>query len=378
MAVAKTIGVGALIIVLGAAAAGLGAWDVWQRMHEPYRGYGGTEQFVDIPSGASTPAIGRRLADAHVVSDPRIFRAALWWSNRGRALKAGEYRFDQPMTMLEVIDKLARGDVYEHRITFPEGLTIEEMSKLFEKDGFGKASDFLDASTRVERIHNLDPDAKDLEGYLFPETYSLPHNAPAAVLIDAMVDRFKVIYGASLRDEATANGLTTRQVVTLASLVEKETGNPEERPIVAAVYLNRRKIGMAMQADPTVVYVLEKAHRYDGNIRKDDLAIDSPYNTYKYPGLPPGPIASPGKASLEAVLAPADVSYLYFVSRNDGSHVFATTLAEHDRNVKKFQVDYFREQRRLERQQASAATAATSRPTSASRATPRSSRASVR
>jgi UPF0755 protein len=140
-------------------------------------------------------------------------------------------------------------------------------------------------------------------------------------------------------------GLTTRQVVTLASLVEKETGKPEERSMVAAVYLNRMKIGMAMQADPTIVYVLEKAHRYDGNIRKEDLSVDSPYNTYKYPGLPPGPIASPGRASLEAVLAPADVPYLYFVSRNDGSHVFATTLAEHDRNVKKYQIDYFRAQK---------------------------------
>jgi UPF0755 protein len=345
MAVAKTLRSVALVIVLAGGAAAFGGWHVWQRMHEPYRGYAGAEQFVDIPSGASTPTIGRRLADAHIVSDARIFRVALWWSNRGRTLKAGEYRFDQPMTMFDVIDRLARGDVYAHRITFPEGLTIEEMSKLFEKDGFGKASDFTEASTRVERLRDLDPNAKDLEGYLFPETYSLQHNAPATLLIDAMVDRFKVIYTASMRAQAAAMGLTTRQVVTLASLVEKETGKPEERSMVAAVYLNRMKIGMAMQADPTIVYVLEKAHRYDGNIRKEDLSVDSPYNTYKYPGLPPGPIASPGRASLEAVLAPADVPYLYFVSRNDGSHVFATTLAEHDRNVKKYQIDYFRAQK---------------------------------
>jgi UPF0755 protein len=136
--------------------------------------------------------------------------------------------------------------------------------------------------------------------------------------------------------------LTTRQAVTLASLVEKETGKADERSLVAAVYRNRLKIGMAMQADPTVVYALRKAGNYDGNIRKEDLSLDSPYNTYRYPGLPPGPIAAPGKASLEAALKPADVPYLYFVSRNDGSHVFARTLAEHNRNVREFQVLYFR------------------------------------
>ena len=365
-----------LTVLVIAAFAGVTAWQAWQSMNTPYRGYEGTEQFVDIPPGSTTPAIGRRLADARVVSDARLFRVALWWSNRGRTLKAGEYRFDQPMTVFDVIEKLVRGEVYEHRITFPEGLTIEEMSKLFEKDGFGKASDFVSAAQNADRVRDLDPNAGDLEGYLFPETYSLPHNAPASVLVNAMVDRFKVVYAEPMRLQAEGVGLTTRQVVTLASLVEKETGKPEERPIIAAVYLNRMKIGMAMQADPTVVYVLEKAHRYDGNIRKDDLSVESPYNTYKYPGLPPGPIAAPGKASLEAVLAPADVPYLYFVSRNDGSHVFSQTLAEHERNVRKYQIEYFRKLRQLPTTNHQLPTSA--RPTSASRATPRSSRASGR
>jgi UPF0755 protein len=173
----------------------------------------------------------------------------------------------------------------------------------------------------------------------------MPRHVPASRVIGAMVDRFRSIYGEEMRTRAAAEGLTVRQLVTLASIVEKETGKPEERPMVAAVYRNRMKIGMPMQADPTIVYALQKAHRYNGNIRRDDLAMDSPYNTYKYPGLPPGPIASPGKASLEAALMPADVPYLYFVSRNDGSQVFASTLAEHDRNVRKFQVEYFRNER---------------------------------
>jgi UPF0755 protein len=153
------------------------------------------------------------------------------------------------------------------------------------------------------------------------------------------------VFGEEMRTRAATEGLTTRQVVTLASLIEKETGKPEERPLVAAVFRNRLKIGMPMQADPTIVYALERAHRYNGNIRKDDLSMDSPYNTYKYPGLPPGPIASPGKASLEAALMPADVPYLYFVSRNDGSHVFAKTLAEHASNVRKYQLEFFRNRR---------------------------------
>jgi UPF0755 protein len=159
------------------------------------------------------------------------------------------------------------------------------------------------------------------------------------------VKRFLEVYDEGLRREAAARGLTTREAVTLASLVEKETSRAEERPIVAAVYHNRRRLGMPMQCDPTVIYALQRAGRWNGNITRDDLGFDSPYNTYRYPGLPPGPIASPGRASLEAAVRPAAVSYLYFVSRNDGSHVFATTLDEHNRNVQEFQIRYFREKR---------------------------------
>jgi UPF0755 protein len=215
--------------------------------------------------------------------------------------------------------------------------------------GFGRATDFTAAARDVSAIKALDPAAPDLEGYLFPETYALPRGVPASRLIATMVDRFLAIYTDDLRQSAEAQGLATRQVVTLASLVEKETGKAEERPLVAAVYRNRMKIGMGMQADPTVVYALQKAGRYDGNIRREDLQFDSPYNTYKYAGLPPGPIASPGKASLEAALAPAEVPYIYFVSRNDGSHVFAETLAQHNANVHEYQVLYFRRQREEER-----------------------------
>jgi UPF0755 protein len=164
--------------------------------------------------------------------------------------------------------------------------------------------------------------------------------------VAAMVERFEKVFTPDLQHAAAAHGLTTRQAVTLASIVEKETAKPEERPLVAAVYANRLRIGMALQCDPTVIYALAKAGRYDGNVHKADLSYDSPYNTYRYPGLPPGPIASPGKAALEAAVHPADASFLYFVSRNDGSHEFARTLDEHNHNVQKFQIQYFRDKRR--------------------------------
>jgi len=171
----------------------------------------------------------------------------------------------------------------------------------------------------------------------------------AATLVGAMVARFRQLFTSDMQQAAQALELTPREAVTLASLVEKETAQPAERPIVAAVYLNRLRLGMGMQADPTVIYALQRAGRYNGNLRRDDLSFDSPYNTYRYSGLPPGPIASPGLASLQAAVAPATVDYLYFVSRNDGSHVFARTLVEHNENVRQYQVLYFREQRAKQR-----------------------------
>jgi UPF0755 protein len=333
-----------LAVLLGLAAAG-GVWFVYQRAHQPYRGFTGAEQFVDIAPGTGAAAIGRRLAEAGVVRDAQTFRAALWLSGRARELKAGEYRFDREASPLEVIDRLARGDVYKRLITFREGLTIPEMAQVFEERGFGPAADFEKAARKAALIAELDPAATDLEGYLFPETYALPRGTSADELVGQMVGLFKRLYAEPLRAEAAAAGLTTRQVVTLASLVEKETARAEERPLVAAVYRNRVKIGMGMQADPTVIFALQRAGRYDGNLSREDLQFDSPYNTYRYAGLPPGPIASPGLASIEAAVRPAPVQHLYFVSRNDGSHVFADTLAEHNRNVQRWQVRYFSERR---------------------------------
>ena len=338
-----------VVVVLVAGGAAASVFYMVNRIQQPYKGFPEPERFVEIPSGTGAAEIRRRLVEAGVVSDELSFRAALMWTGQSRALKAGEYRFDRPMSVVDVVEKLARGDIYEHPITFPEGLTIREMAEIVESHGFGKADEFIKAARDGSLVNDLDPAAKDLEGYLFPETYTLPRGTPVATLVSLMVERFRDTYTTLEAKRSGQADLSTRQIVTLASLVEKETGKAEERPLVAAVYRNRLDKNMAMQADPTVVYALVQAGTYDGNIRKRDLSFDSPYNTYKYAGLPPGPIASPGRAALEAALAPADVDYLYFVSRNDGSHAFAETLAKHNANVQEYQVLYFQKQR-LERQ----------------------------
>ena len=328
-----------LVLAAGATLAGVAVRD---RVYDPYRGFAGSEQFVVIAPGTGTGAIRRSLVESGIVRDELTFRAALWWTGRALDLQAGEYRFDRPLGAVDVVERIASGDVFTRPITFPEGLTIEEMAEIFESRGFGAAADFEAAAANPSLVRAVDDEAVDLEGYLFPETYSLPRDTPASRLVAMMVDRFLTTFVDQWRRAAVEQGLTVRQVVALASLVEEETGAPEERPVVAAVYRNRLRIGMLLQADPTVVYAMRLAGTYAGNIRRTDLAMDSPYNTYRYAGLPPGPIAAPGAAALAAVLTPADVNYLYFVSRNDGTHAFARTLAEHNRNVREFQVLYFR------------------------------------
>ena len=334
-----------LLVILVLVACAAGGWWFYTGISRPYRGYDAAEQFVEIPPGTGTVAIARRLADAGVVHDVNSFRLALWVTGAGRRLQAGEYRFDQPMSARQVADKIARGEVYTHPITFPEGLTIRQMAAIYESKGFGDAKSFIAAAAHGDLVHDIDPTAADLEGYLFPDTYTLPRRATADQLVGRMVAGFKKALTPDIVDTANGRGLNVRQLVTLASIVEKETGAKEERPLVAAVYSNRLRIGMGLQCDPTVIYALERAGRYDGNLRRDDLHFDSPYNTYRYAGLPPGPIANPGRASLAAAASPADAEYIYFVSKNDGTHAFATTLDEHNRNVQQYQVKYFRDRR---------------------------------
>jgi len=339
---------GLVVIVLGAVVGGA-AWWLRQQAQAPFRGFAGEPVFVDVPPGTGPRSIGARLVAAGVVKDDLTFRTALWLTGRARELKAGEYRFVEAQSAVEVVETLAAGAIYTRPVTFREGLTIGEMADVYAESGLGSRDAFVAAAGDASLIRDLDAAATDLEGYLFPDTYPVPRLTPAATLVAQMVRGFRAALTPDLIARAAADGLTVRQVVTLAALVEKETAQDAERPIVAAVYRNRHRIGMGMQADPTVIFALQRAGKWDGNLSRDDLQFDSPYNTYRYRGLPPGPIAAPGRRALEAVVAPASVNYLYFVSRNDGTHVFATTLAEHNRNVYEWQVKFFRDRRARER-----------------------------
>ena len=329
-----------MLVVAGVAAGG--AFVVNDRLSRPYQGYEGEEQFVEIQPGERPAAIADTLVAAGVVRDRWTFRLALARSGAARRLQAGEYRFDRPMTAAQVVEAIEHGRVFVRSVTFPEGLTIREMAKIFEARGFGSAASFASAAREaVSLVQDIDPSAPDLEGYLFPATYALPRRAGAPQLVRLMVARFRDVFTQDLEAAARAQGLSPRQAITLASLVEKETAKADERPVVAGVYLRRLKVGMPLQCDPTVIYALTLRNQYDGNLTRANLLVDSPYNTYRYPGLPPGPIAAPSRASVEAASRPEQVDYLYFVSRNDGSHVFARTLDEHNRNVSKYQQEYF-------------------------------------
>ena len=336
-----------LLIVLAALATG--AWAArrqYLRLEAPYRGFAGVEQFVDLPSGTGPNAIGRLLVEAGVVCDMTTWRLAVWRSGEATSLKAGEYRFADAMTPGDVVRTIARGDVYLKSITFREGLTIRQMARVFEDAGFGPAPAFLAAAGNAVLVSGFDPAARTLEGYLFPDTYLMPRRSSAADLVRRMVSRFESVMTEDRRQAAAARGLSVREAVTMASLVEKETAKPDERPLVSAVYHNRLTRRMGLQCDPTVIYALELRGRFNGNLTRADLRTDSPYNTYRYAGLPPGPIAAPGLASLEAAVRPAAVAFLFFVSRNDGTHAFASTLGDHNRNVLKYQVQYFRQKPR--------------------------------
>lgn len=335
----------ACVLLAGAGAAALAWQELLARIEEPHPGIAAAGVFVEIEPGDSVVAIAGRLVAAGIVADEWTFRFAVRRSGRDRDLQAGEYFFDVPVSPQAVVAKIAAGRVHLRPITFPEGLTLPAMAAIVEAKGLGSAEAFAAAASRTALIADLDPEATDLEGYLFPETYSLPRRATVDHLVTAMVAQFRTVFDADLRARAAARGLSVREAVTLASVIQRETGSGAEHALVSAVFNNRLRIGMPLQSDPTVIYALEQAGAYDGNLTRANMRVDSPYNTYRYGGLPPGPIAAPGRDVLQAALDPADATYLYFVSRNDGTHAFANTLREHNRNVREFQVEYFRRRR---------------------------------
>jgi UPF0755 protein len=354
-----------LLLFLLLALLAAGGWMAWMVLH-PFRGYSGPFQDVVVPSGMSAARILDRLAAAGVVADARLARLYLVYVLRNPPLQAGEYRFSAPLATPDVLRKLVRGDVIFHPVTLVEGLSMEETAAVLARAGAGRLPSLLQAMRSPERIVDLDPLATDLEGYLFPETYRFAAGISEQEVVASLVKTFRD-RSAPLRVTLTSQPKQgdaphdLHALVTLASIVEKEAHESAERPVIAAVYLNRLRLKMGLGADPTVIFALKRLGRWDGTIHKDDLRVDSPYNTYRYAGLPPGPICSPGLASLEAAAHPAAVPYLYFVSRNDGTHVFSTTLAEHNRNVDIWQKRYWRE-RRLEARRKGASGAVPARP----------------
>jgi len=288
------------------------------------------EKLVQLKPGSSARHIAADLAGAGIVRSQYAF--LLWHYLHGRKpLKAGEYAFDHRATTREVYDRIARGDVYFQTLVVPEGYNIFDIATAVEEAGLGKREDFLKvARTETALVRDLDPQAPSLEGYLFPDTYHFTRTQSLHDMAAAMVRRF--------RQAARDAGLTGNfhDVVTMASIVEKETGAPAERPEVASVFYNRLEKHMVLATDPSVIYAALLNNRYSGVIHQSDLHFDSPYNTYRYAGLPPGTIANPGLASLKAALHPAQTDYLYFVSDNQGHHRFARTDAEHATNVQAY------------------------------------------
>ena len=312
-----------LFLLAVLAAAGFAAWLLYVPVTPP-----SGQTFVLLHPGYSTRHIAAELKKDGIIRSETAF--LLWHLARPKpSLKAGEYLFERGATLPQVYDRIVRGDIYFHVVTIPEGYTMFDIAKAIEDAGLGSAADFLHiAETRTQLISDLAPQAKSLEGYLFPNTYQFTRTQNLEEMAAVMVHQFRQV----AQQVGLVSGDVPR-VVTMASIIEKETAAPEERARVASVYYNRLAQKMALDADPSVIYAELLQGTYRGSLHHDDLAVNSPYNTYRFPGLPPGPIGNPGRSALEAALRPESTKFLYFVSDGNGHHRFATTLAEHDRNV---------------------------------------------
>ena len=312
----------------------LGAGYVYLALYLPYQGFSSGGVYVDIPRKASLRTIARLLEENGVVRSRLVFEG-LCRSRKGRTLEAGEYFFDHPATSFEVYDAIANGRVYYKEFVVPEGLTMFDIAQLADSEGFVSRDEFLAAARDASLIRDLAPAAPSLEGFLFPATYEFPRHMTGNAMTEAMLKKFRQEWSALVSTEAPAHA-SVLDVVTLASLVERETPRPEERPHVAGVFENRLRIGQPLQCDPTVAYALTLAGEYTGKLSSNDLHFASPYNTYRNRGLPPGPIANPGAAALRAALDPPPTKDLYFVANTEGGHFFSKTLQEHNRNVARY------------------------------------------
>jgi UPF0755 protein len=339
---ALKIGVLAILAAL-ITVGGFVAYVAWE-LHHPYAGWEGPSAKLVLEPGLNAGRMLDVLHDAEVVRRPGLLRAWMSFRGTGGSLHAGEYEFASPNSPLEVIERLRRGDVVLHAITIPEGLYLEEVAEQIASAGFAAYDDLLVVFSDPAPIRLLDSKADNLEGYLFPDTYHFPGNVSARQIGQAMVDRFVEVVGKDYVAQAQGVGLSLRQAVTLASMIERETGVPGERARVSRVFHNRIQRRMRMQCDPTVYYALHRAGRPVTRLYSKHLEFESPWNTYRVRGLPPGPIANPGEASLFAAIRPDEGDELFFVARPNGGHVFSKDLPSHQRAVAVWR-DYVRSSR---------------------------------
>ncbi|PLX83773.1 MAG: endolytic transglycosylase MltG [Desulfuromonas sp.] len=293
------------------------------------------EQLVMIPAGSPLQRIAERLEKSGVIGNADYFTLLARWQGTATQVQAGEYLFAEPALPGEVLRRLVKGDVRMLRITLPEGLTLRETAQRMADFGLCSLDEALAVVANPELLERYDVPATSLEGYLFPETYTLRSNSRVEELVEAMLVQGKTRVQSDMLEAAKRRGLDRHQLVTLASIIQKEAGNNAEMPLISAVFHNRLRAGIPLQADPTVIYGVAD---FDGNLTRRHLATPTPYNTYQMRGLPAGPIANPGEAALRAAAWPAEVDYLYFVARGDGTHQFNTTLVQHNRAVRRYQL----------------------------------------
>jgi UPF0755 protein len=330
------VGIAAAALTALAGVAALGIW-LRSELETPYYGAQTAEIFVDVPRGSNTTEIADLLVNSGILRRRLPFMIYLRYARIGPRIQAGEYRFFKAATPKQVAQRLVRGDVYFRSITVPEGLTAHEVIELLAKNGLGNPAELQQALQNTDWILDLDPNAKNLEGYLFPETYRFSRKADSETIVKTMVREFRMRIAKILALHPPGPGWDVPRIVTLASMIEKEVKMPEEGPLVASVLVNRLQKRMPLACDATIIYAMKLAGTYSGHLSKADLGMRSPYNSYLHLDLPPGPISNPGAGSLRAALSPAQTDYLYYVSRNDGTHQFSKDLNSHLHAVDRFQ-----------------------------------------
>jgi len=324
----------AVLFAIGLAASGI--WLYWE-LETPYYHARALETFVVIPRGAKTTEVADLLINSGILRTRLPFTIYLRYAGLGRHIQAGEYRFFQAATPRQVAQRLVRGDVFFRSITIPEGLTANETIELLAKNGLGNPAEMEQALLRTDWIKDLDPTARNLEGYLFPETYRFSRKVSSEAVIKAMTSQFRRSLARILEVYPLPAHWNISRIVILASMIEKEVKNPEEGPLVASVLINRLGKKMPLACDATIIYAMKLAGTYEGNLSKADMGMQSSYNSYLHLDLPPGPISNPGAGSLRAALNPARTDYLYYVSRNDGTHQFSKDFHSHLLAVNRFQ-----------------------------------------